>query len=60
MTIDHDDLFRLELLRRLDDMREHRLAGDRMQDLGEPGFHPSALPGCKDDDAEFHLVDVLD
>ncbi len=42
----------LQAARRLDDMGEHRLAGDRMKNLGQGRTHASALTGSENDDIE--------
>ena len=41
----HVDPFRLQLARAVDDVAEHRLAGNGMEDLGRGRTHAGALAG---------------
>ena len=44
----------LERARAANNVPQQRPAGERLQDLGEIGFHSLALTGSEDDDGEFH------
>ena len=50
MAVDHADALRLQSCARRRDMREQRLAGQRMQHLGQVRMHALALAGGEDDD----------
>jgi hypothetical protein len=38
---------------------EQRFPGERLQDLGQIGFHSLAGSGSEDDDGEFHAAASL-
>jgi hypothetical protein len=44
---------RRQAARRIDDMRDERLAGERMQHLGQVGMHALALAGRENDDIHW-------
>jgi hypothetical protein len=50
MAVDQTQRLRRQAARRVDDMRDERLAGDRMQNLGQVGMHALPLPGGENDD----------
>ncbi|MNM74023.1 hypothetical protein D3C81_857720 [compost metagenome] len=56
---DHMDALRLQRPGGVDDMAEHGLAGDRMQDLGQRRAHAGALTGGEDDDFQTHWCTSL-
>jgi hypothetical protein len=43
---------RLKLPPKLDDLADHRAPGHRVDELGEAGAHPRALPGGQDYQAD--------
>ena len=50
MSMDDAQTPRQERARRVDDVRDERLASKRMQHLGQMGVHALALAGGEDDD----------
>jgi hypothetical protein len=56
MTVDHNDAVRGQRPSCRNDMLQHRLAGQRMHDLGYVGMHSRAFAGSENDDVEIgHL-----
>lgn len=53
----HVDPFRLQLARAVDDVAEHRLAGNGMEDLGQGRTHAGALAGGENHDFKGHGLD---
>jgi len=54
MAVHDDDASRRERARGLQHVRKHRPPGDLVQNLGQRGMHPLALPGGKHDDVKGH------
>ena len=50
---DHDGQFRLQLLETVEQMEQHRLAANRVEDLVQVRFHAGALARGKDYGCEF-------
>ena len=49
IPIDHAQCFRMQAARRVDDVRNQRLAGKGMQHFGQVRMHPLSLPGRQND-----------
>ena len=54
MAVHHVDGSGLERARAANNVPEQRAPGERLQNLGQIGFHSLALTGSEDDDGEFH------
>ena len=54
VAIHHVDGRRVQRARAANNVAQQRPAGERLQDLGEIGFHSLALTGSEDDDGELH------
>ncbi|MNR57729.1 hypothetical protein D3C85_1785640 [compost metagenome] len=52
VTVHHHDLGRLQLAGGRDHARQHRLAADRVQHLGQGRIHTLAFAGSQNDNAE--------
>jgi hypothetical protein len=55
----HMDADRRQLAGAVDDVREHGLTGNRMQDFRQGGAHAGALAGGEDDDIERHRQTLI-
>ena len=54
VTVDDGDLVGIQREGLVDHVSQQRPISQRMQHLGQGGFHPGALPCSKDDDAKAH------
>src|SRR5690606_19602320 len=59
VAVDDADTPRVQRPGTVDDVREHRPAGNRVRHLWQLRAHPGALAGGKDDHCKFHLLPRL-
>src|SRR5688572_30685079 len=59
MPYNHRNRFRAQRLRRSQYVIDECQPGDAVKDLGQPGFHPRALPRRENDDVQRILIGHL-